>query len=361
MIKNFFLIFVFFYSSAVIQAQPFRLSIYSNTFPTADKVYLDIKKEGSFVVIDSFISKAFPEDFFKSIQLREAAFLQVRNVQQTVCRKSYVDGAVSISYDSIAGSIAVDGSAATTLYDSFYNSFSKHSTTIINNNVHNQYSAASTRYADRSLTDSITSAYKDFILCHPNSYLSLDLIEYCNQKMPNQDLYFLLQSLNPGIKKHSFYKWQLLQLQQQISKGEPEKLPAFNIIDARKKTFSHQDLQKGIFLIDFWGTWCGPCIAAMPKLEKLVKKFEGKVVFVSYAMQINSTPLAFEAAEKKYRISWKSFFENRDMPTGIADVFKIEGYPTYILIKDGVMLKKSLGAGGLPQIESLIERLLEEK
>lgn len=361
MIKNIFLISVFILLSVVVKAQPFRLSIYSNTFPTTEKVYLDIRKEGSFVVIDSFIPKASLKDFFKSIQFREAAFLQIRNAQQTVCRKFYVDGTVSISYDSIAGSITVDGSGATTLYDSFYNSLSKPSTAIIKNNTQTHYNAVNSVYADGSLTDPITSAYKDFVLRHPNSYLSLDLIEYCNQKMPNQDLYFLLQSLNPDIKKHSFYKWQFLQLQQQISKGEPEKLPAFNILDARKKTFSHNDLQQGIFLIDFWGTWCEPCIAAMPKLEKLFKKYDGKVGFVSYAMQINSTPVAFEAAEKKYGISWNSYFENRNAPTGIADIFKIEGYPTYILIKDGLILKKSLSERGLPQIASLIERLLAQK
>ena len=138
-------------------------------------------------------------------------------------------------------------------------------------------------------------------------------------------------------------------------------VPSFVVTDARGKTFSDQDLKKGIFLIDFWGTWCSPCIASMPKMVKMAKKFEGRVQFISYAMEINSNEVSFEAAEKKYGITWESFYENRKEPTGISDSFKLSGFPTYILVEDGIVLKRSLGAGGIPQIESLIERLLKEK
>jgi hypothetical protein len=99
----------------------------------------------------------------------------------------------------------------------------------------------------------------------------------------------------------------------------------------------------------------------MPKMVKMAKKFEGRVQFISYAMEINSNEVSFEAAEKKYGITWESFYENRKQPTGIADSFKLLGFPTYILVEDGIVLKRSLGAGGIPQIESLIERLLNKE
>lgn len=96
-------------------------------------------------------------------------------------------------------------------------------------------------------------------------------------------------------------------------------------------------------------------------MVKMAKKFEGRVQFISYAMEINSNEVSFEAAEKKYGITWESFYENRKQPTGISDSFKLSGFPTYILVEDGIVLKRSLGAGGIPQIESLIERLLKEE
>jgi thiol-disulfide isomerase/thioredoxin len=145
-----------------------------------------------------------------------------------------------------------------------------------------------------------------------------------------------------------------------IVSGDQDTVPSFKVTDARGKTFTDQDLQKGIFLLDFWGTWCRPCIESMPKMVKMAKKFDGNVQFISYAMEINSNDILFEAAEKKYGISWVSYYETRNQPTAIADAFKISGFPTYILVKDGVVLKRSLGAVGVPQIESMIERLLKK-
>ena len=151
-----------------------------------------------------------------------------------------------------------------------------------------------------------------------------------------------------------------MMLQLHIVSGDQDTVPFFKVIDARGKTFTDQDLQKGIFLLDFWGTWCRPCIESMPKMVKMAKKFEGRVQLISYAMEVNSNDVSFEAAEKKYGISWKSFYENSNQPTAIADAFNILGYPTYILVKDGIVLKRSLGAAGLPQIESMMERLLKK-
>lgn len=34
------------------------------------------------------------------------------------------------------------------------------------------------------------------------------------------------------------------------------------------------------YVIEFWATWCGPCIAAMPHLSELSKKYAGKIEFI---------------------------------------------------------------------------------
>lgn len=292
--------------------------MFTNACCLGEKVFLDTRQVCPFVAIDR-ISSGTPKADFKFIQFKESDFLHIQNAQQSVCRKIYADGSVAVINDTIARSLQVNGS------------------------------------------DAIDQWYKNIILNQLGSSFSVDSIEYSTQQIPHQGLNFLIQSLPSVVKKHSLSNWGFLQLQQQTSNGEPEVLPAFSVIDARENKFSDKDLQKGIFLINFWGTWCGPCIASMPKLVKLSKKFDGKVQFISYAMEMNSNNLTFEAAEKKYGISWKSFYENRKTPTGIADIFRLGGFPTYILIKDGLILKKSLSASGLPQIESLIERLLKEE
>ena len=41
-----------------------------------------------------------------------------------------------------------------------------------------------------------------------------------------------------------------------------------------------QDTQQGVVLIDFWATWCGPCMRLIPEMEKMAEKYKDQVLFL---------------------------------------------------------------------------------
>ncbi len=45
---------------------------------------------------------------------------------------------------------------------------------------------------------------------------------------------------------------------------------------------------EGLVMVDFWATWCAPCLAMMPAVEEMAKVWEGKVKFVKFNIE-NST------------------------------------------------------------------------
>ena len=52
--------------------------------------------------------------------------------------------------------------------------------------------------------------------------------------------------------------------------------PAFAVTTIDGKRISLDDLKGKVVLIDFWATWCGPCVEALPHMRDIVKKFNGE-------------------------------------------------------------------------------------
>ncbi len=111
------------------------------------------------------------------------------------------------------------------------------------------------------------------------------------------------------------------------------------------------DFKGNVVLIDVWATWCGFCVAGLPKLREVAEKFDGT----------NFKVLSVSADDKAQTV--KDFMEDEDMPwdhwhigaTSEAHLnWNIRGYPTYMLIdRDGTLLARghSLTDEMIQQIE----------
>jgi thiol-disulfide isomerase/thioredoxin len=115
-----------------------------------------------------------------------------------------------------------------------------------------------------------------------------------------------------------------------------------------------------VVLIDFWATWCGPCVAEIPNMTKCYELYRDKgFEIVGLSCDRNLDDLEKFLKEKK--IPWTIVYgENGPSPT--VAYYGIMGIPTMILVgKDGNVV--SLGARG-PQLRKELEKLLgpvEEK
>jgi uncharacterized protein (TIGR03435 family) len=94
-----------------------------------------------------------------------------------------------------------------------------------------------------------------------------------------------------------------------------------------------ESLKGKVVVLEFWATWCGPCVLAMPHLNELAEKFKDKpVVFVSITAEDEATVKAFLA--KKPISGWVALDTNRAMNTAYA----VSGIPhTIVLGKDGAI------------------------
>lgn len=126
---------------------------------------------------------------------------------------------------------------------------------------------------------------------------------------------------------------QMLGKQLLIRPGQPA--PAFTLVNNEGKKVSLSDLRGKVVCLDFWGTWCGPCMKEMPASAELRKKFEGRdvvFVYVSVGDQEAKWQQVLAAEHLTSPASVHLRADNPEMPTS----YQVSAYPTYWLIgRDG--------------------------
>jgi thiol-disulfide isomerase/thioredoxin len=117
-----------------------------------------------------------------------------------------------------------------------------------------------------------------------------------------------------------------------------------------------------VLYVDFWASWCKPCLNEMSASKDLVEKYKGKVGFVY--LSLDEDAAAWRAAMKKFDIE-KPYLTNhfRIGPQSDAAVlFDVQSIPRYLLIdKNGIFVDQNAKRPSDPKLEQDIERLLAEK
>jgi thiol-disulfide isomerase/thioredoxin len=97
-------------------------------------------------------------------------------------------------------------------------------------------------------------------------------------------------------------------------------------------------------LVDFWASWCGPCIAETPVIAEVYKKYKGNKFEVLGVAVWDEREATLEAI-KKHNIVWPQIIDAQQIPT---EIYGINGIPHIILFgPDGTILARDLRGDGL--------------
>lgn len=109
--------------------------------------------------------------------------------------------------------------------------------------------------------------------------------------------------------------------------------------------------------VEFWGTWCGPCVALTPEIIKFHNEFGDKIRFISVAYDKDIAKVKTYVNENK--LDWEhSYINESNTKNTIIDDWKIQGFPTFILIDEKQQMY--YGGNGNEDLE-YIKKLLKEK
>jgi peroxiredoxin len=137
-----------------------------------------------------------------------------------------------------------------------------------------------------------------------------------------------------------------------ISTGK--KAPNFTLKDIQGNEATLTDFEGKVVLIDFWATWCGPCVKAMPHMQSLYEIYKEKDVII---LGINSGERKdkVEPFLKEHKITYRILLDQR---SEVIRKYGVRGIPTFFIIDKKGIIRYSYT--GMPSNEQIIQQNIEE-
>jgi len=137
------------------------------------------------------------------------------------------------------------------------------------------------------------------------------------------------------LKDSSFNPWG----KPLLGKGVPAPNFTFPGLDGKKVSLA--DFKGKVVLLNIWATWCAPCVAEMPSMEKLYQELKDEGFEILAVSVDESGAEAVSPFMEKHKLSFPVLLDTRGE---IKNLYQTTGIPeSFIVDKNGIILEKIIG------------------
>lgn len=138
-----------------------------------------------------------------------------------------------------------------------------------------------------------------------------------------------------------------------VLEGKP--MPALDLTGWVKGQVKPEDMKGKVVIVDFYATWCGPCIAAVPHNNELLKKYKDKGLVIFGVCTSANGQEKMEQTAKQTGMEYPTALDAR---LKSQKAWEVHYYPTYAIVdRKGIVRIIGLQPGN---VEKVVKKLLEE-
>ncbi|WP_299902186.1 TlpA disulfide reductase family protein [uncultured Aquimarina sp.] len=212
----------------------------------------------------------------------------------------------------------------------------------ISNETHDSIAKAQSKLLAKSEQIS-----KDFIREFPDSYVSVHSLYIYNTTWDKQVVSELYNNLSDRMKKskNGLTINKFLSLPETPKTGE--KYIDFELPNTSGELVKLSDIKGKYVLVEFWASWCGPCIEDNPKLVKTYNTYKEKG-FEIIGVSLDTNKKHWLKAIEKGNLPWMNVGDMKGSKTEVAQIYGVNGIPdNFLMDEQGIIVAKTLRGNAL--------------
>ncbi len=169
-----------------------------------------------------------------------------------------------------------------------------------------------------------------------NSEKGVELIKQLKRDFPETKLGKSADEILENIEKQAAAQ----KIRSSLVEGA--KFPDFDEKDVNGKPFNLTAYKGKVVLVDFWATWCGPCVKELPSVIRAYEKHHAKG-FEIVGISLDSDKAKLEKFTREKNMTWQQYFDGEGWNNKLSTKYGVNSIPaTYLLDGEGKIIAKDL-------------------